>query len=127
MPIISLSISDELLKDIETFAKKQGDIGKSELARAALSGYIDSHYSKLIESSKEYTLSLSVICAETQKHKVHEIMHDVSVRSQFHLCLGRSRCIEVFGITATGKDLLVALHNLEILPKIEKMQICLDK
>lgn len=127
MPIISLSISDDLLNDIETFAKKQGDMGKSELARAALSGYIDLHYSNLIEPSNEYTLSLSVICSEGQKHKVHEIMHNVSVRSQFHLCLGRTRCIEVFGITAKGKELLIALQELENLPKIEKIQVCIDK
>lgn len=126
MPIISLSISDELAKDLETFAK-QGKVGKSEFARAALSSHIDSHYSKLIKPAQVYTASLSIICSETHKHTVHELMHGVSVRSQFHLCLGRERCIEVFGITAKGSQLLPILKELETLPKVEKMQLCLDK
>jgi len=126
MPIISLSISDELAKDIAAFAK-QGKIGKSEFARAALSSHIDTHYSKLIIPSQTYTASLSIICSEIHKHEVHELMHGVSVRSQFHLCLGRERCIEVFGISAQGKVLLPILKKLETLPKMEKMQLCLDK
>jgi len=126
MPIISLSVNDKLLADVSAFAKKS-KLGKSEFARAALSQYIDSHYKQLIDASKTYVLSLSVICSESHKHDVHQILHDATVRSQFHMCLDRKRCIEVFGIESTGKKLLAILSRLELLPKVEKIQLCLDR
>ncbi|MFH1409393.1 MAG: ribbon-helix-helix protein, CopG family [Nanoarchaeota archaeon] len=126
MPVISISLNDRLAKDISQLLDKQGFSGKSELFRAAVRDYLNNNYQKVLQAESTYSVTLSVVIPETKRSTLH-LIHDKFlgiVRSQFHLCLKEDRCLEVFGISGKGRQLLDLLKEIEGLPKVEKINVC---
>lgn len=127
MSIISISINDKLMQDMDLLTKELGYTGRSEVFRAALRDFVNDHYLKMVNAETIYSACVSVVIVEDQKHSFDHLYHHTNlVRSQFHLCLTQERCMMVLGIVGKGKQILELLKKIESFPKVEKIDICID-
>ena len=100
MPIVSISLTSELLRELDGFIKKRGYSSRSEAIRDAvrdgLSEYELSHFEK-----GKVTSTITVI-SEHEKHDVDERLtrlrheHDEIVSGNMHIHLGKTYCLEIF-------------------------------
>ncbi len=128
MSIVSVSINDKLMRDMDSLSKELGYSGRSEVFRAALRDFMNAHYTKTLSADTTYNASVSVVIAEEQKNSFDHLYHHMDlVRSQFHLCLTQERCMLVLGIVGKGKHLLDLLKKIESFPKVEKIDVCVDE
>ena len=97
MTIISLSLNDNILKDIERIQNDQGYSGRSEVIRAAVR--------LLISESKdtekllgEINSLLLVIHHHDSENAVSEIKHDFKdiTKTQIHSHFEQEKCLEIF-------------------------------
>jgi len=126
MAIISVSLPDETIKEIERLQQEHKFSGRSELFRAAVTAFGQEDYRSAIEPSRHYTASVSVVIAETQKRQLHDTVHEFQglIRTQSHLCVDADRCLEIYGTHGAGKELLAFLDALEALPKVSRVSVC---
>jgi CopG family nickel-responsive transcriptional regulator len=100
MPVISISLTSELLRQLDDFMKEKGYSSRSEAIRDAvrdiLSEYELSHFEK-----GKVTATITVI-SEHERHDVDEHLthlrheHDEIVSGNMHIHLGKTYCLEIF-------------------------------
>jgi len=127
MAIISISLTDEILSDVVDYCKKVGISNKSDFFRTAVSSFLNSNYRVILKPTQIYTTAITIVVSENHTHAIHDLLHKTTVRSQFHMCLEKNRCMEVFGISCNGSVLTSVLDSLEKLPKVEKVVVCFEK
>jgi CopG family nickel-responsive transcriptional regulator len=100
MPIVSISLTSELLKQLDGFMKKQGYSSRSEAIRNAVRDILSEYELSSFERGK-VTSTITVI-SEHEKHDVDERLtrlrheHDEIVSGNMHIHLGKTYCLEIF-------------------------------
>jgi CopG family nickel-responsive transcriptional regulator len=100
MPIVSISLTSELLKELDGFMKKQGYSSRSEAIRNAVRDILSEYELSNFEKGK-VTSTITVI-SEHEKHDVDERLtrlrheHDEIVSGNMHIHLGKTYCLEIF-------------------------------
>ena len=105
MPIISLSIPDAMLKEMDSLEESFGFTGRSELIRAAFRLLLD-------EDRERSTMSglvsgLVLVTHETDEEApVTRLKHqfDKIIKTQVHSKLTPSTCVELFLVHGEAKD-----------------------
>jgi len=100
MPVVSISLTGELLRQLDDFMREKGYSSRSETIRDAvrdiLSEYELSHFQK-----GKVTATITVI-SEHERHDVDERLthlrheHDEIVSGNMHIHLGKTYCLEIF-------------------------------
>jgi metal-responsive CopG/Arc/MetJ family transcriptional regulator len=128
MPIISISLSEQALTELDAAQKRSNFSGRSELIRAALAQYTQESARETMEPTKHYSASLSVVVAQTQRRAIHDALHSFHslVRTQSHLCVDSERCMEILGLHGTGANIRALSETLERVPKVEKLTLSLE-
>jgi CopG family transcriptional regulator, nickel-responsive regulator len=97
MPIVSLSLPESMLKEMDGMQEALGYTGRSELVRAGVRLLIQDTKEKQGLSGR---VSAVVVCTHTEENeeKVTKIKHrfDAIVRTHIHNKLSRSNCVELF-------------------------------
>lgn len=100
MPVISISLTSELLKKLDTFMRDRGYSSRSEAIRDAVRDMLSEYELSRSETGK-VTATITVI-SEHERHDVDERLtrlrheHDDIVSANMHIHLGRAYCLEVF-------------------------------
>ena len=100
MPVISFSLTSELLKKLDTFMRDRGYSSRSEAIRDAVRDMLSEYELSRSETGK-VTATITVI-SEHERHDVDERLtrlrheHDEIVSANMHIHLGRAYCLEVF-------------------------------
>nr|MDO8076598.1 nickel-responsive transcriptional regulator NikR [Candidatus Freyarchaeota archaeon] len=100
MPVISISLTSELLKKLDTFMRDRGYSSRSEAIRDAVRDMLSEYELSRSETGK-VTATITVI-SEHERHDVDERLtrlrheHDEIVSANMHIHLGRAYCLEVF-------------------------------
>ena len=97
MAIISISLNENILKEIEKIKNEQGYSGRSEVIRAAVRLLISE--SKDTEKlSGEINSILIVIHHHDSENEVSDIKHDFKdiTKTQIHSHFEREKCLELF-------------------------------
>lgn len=100
MPIISISLTSELLRKLNIFMKTRGYSSRSEVIRDALRDLLAEFEWNRFERGK-VTATITVI-SEHERHDVDERLtrlrheHDEIVSANMHIHLGKAYCLEVF-------------------------------
>lgn len=97
MAIISISLSQKLLKEIDQLKDEIGYSGRSEVIRASTRMFIADNYDKKnLEGEKNSILIL--IHSQKAEDKVTEIKHDFEdiINTQIHSHLQDEKCLELF-------------------------------
>lgn len=103
--VVSVSLPDALVAQVDAFLRERGYAGRSELVRAALRDFLAREAAPPGSGSRTATLTL--LYPEGQERKVGEIRHDFSdiVRSMMH---GHTQgaCVEVFVLEGSARRIL---------------------
>jgi len=100
LPIISISLTSELLRKLDDFMRERGYSSRSEVIRDAIRDLLSEFELKRFEKGK-VTATITVI-SEHKRHDVDERLmrlrheHDEIVSSNMHIHLGKAYCLEVF-------------------------------
>ncbi len=100
LPVISISLSSELLKKLDEIMKKKGYSSRSEAIRDAVRESLSEYELRRLENGS-VTATVTVI-SELERHDVDEKLirlrheHDDIVSGNMHIHLGKAYCLEIF-------------------------------
>ena len=100
MPIISISITSELLKKLDAFVHEKGYSSRSEAIRDAIRDSLAEFEISRFEKGK-VTATITVISEQYRRDVEERLMrlrheHDDIVSGNMHIHLGKRYCLEVF-------------------------------
>ena len=104
MPIVSISLNDTMLHELDMMRHDMGFSGRSELIRAGIRTYIQE--SKQHNNVKgNHSAVLLVVHADEFDDQVAGITHDYEdlVRTHLHNKIDGDRCIELFVLDGNSK------------------------
>ena len=105
MAVISISLPQDLLSDVEEKVEEHGYAGRSDLTREALRDFVRGFDSG---NEGEVVATLTVLFREGSEveREIPSLRHEYgdSVLDRSHSCVGEGRCLEVIVVEAdTGK------------------------
>ncbi len=105
MAIISISISDELVDELDRIRTAMG-AGRSEVVRAGIRQVAQEEKQRLEMGTQESAV-LMVTHADEHDHEVAGIKHDHEdlIRTHMHNRIDEERCVEVFVMSGSGEDI----------------------
>jgi len=130
MPIISLSLNEKLIEDIDYLQKKLGYSGRSEVVRSAIRSFIsDTEKSSLLDKNEVFHATLSVIVPEHSRNVLHSVEHEFEklIQTRIHQCISENSCLNVFILNGKGSEIKRLVQELESLPKVENVKLFLAK
>jgi CopG family nickel-responsive transcriptional regulator len=112
MAIISISLNDTILRDIEKIQNEHGYSGRSELIRAAVRLLI-SENKETEKLSGEINSILIVIHHHEKENEVSEIKHEFKdiTKTQIHSHFEKDKCLEIFVLQGDAKR-IIEMHRL---------------
>jgi len=102
MAIVSVSLPDALLKQVDTLAKAKAYAGRSEVTRAALRDFVAEQLQNPDRDGERHA-TLTLVYPEGFERRVGEIRHEFVevVKSMMHSDTGVD-CIEIFFLEGRG-------------------------
>jgi CopG family nickel-responsive transcriptional regulator len=100
MPVVSISLTGELLKQIDDFMRQKGYSSRSEAIRDAVRDILSEYELSQFERGK-VTATITVI-SEQERHDVDERLthlrheYDEIVSGNMHIHLAKTYCLEIF-------------------------------
>lgn len=119
MPIISISLDEKMLHEIDCAMLEKGFSGRSEIVRAAIQ--------MLLRDSKELTSLAGIIDATLiifHSHKKPEQIstiahaHQDIVKTRIHNCLANDKCLEIFVLKGDAKKIVKMADEFKSCKKI---------
>lgn len=97
LPIVSISLNDDIIDDINKLQKELGFSGRSEIVRAGLRNII-AEQKERENLNGELTALLLIIHQERDDDQVTNMRHDYEeiITTHLHSKIDRDRCVEVF-------------------------------
>ncbi len=126
MPIISISVNDKLLENVDYMIKELGYSGRSDIVRAALRHYVaEKEIETLLKKDEIFHGSLTVLLPEHNKDTVHSIQrkHDSIIKTNIHQCLHHGKCMLIFVLEGKGREINSFVRELENAPQIENVKL----
>ncbi|MEK6938224.1 MAG: CopG family ribbon-helix-helix protein [Nanoarchaeota archaeon] len=130
MPIISLSLNEKIVEDIDYIQKKLGYSGRSEVVRSAIRSFIsDTEKDVLLDKNENFHATLSVIVPEHSKNVLHQVEHEYNnlIKTRIHQCISEESCLNVFILYGKGSEIKRLVKELEALPKVENVKLFLAR
>jgi len=124
MPIISLSLPDQMVKAMDQIQESVGFSGRSELVRAAIRLLLEDTKAKDALSGEANALIVVGHAREDEepvtrlKHKYEDI-----VRTHVHVKVSHQDCVEVFVLAGEGKDIASMTKEFEKERKIRTVRL----
>jgi len=122
MPIISLSVSDPILKKFEEAMKRRGYSSRSEAFREAMKDFVDTEEWSL--PSGRNALILAVLYDRDEpKVQLSRLRHNYEeIRTMLHTHLDEVNCLEVFiaeGVNSRLKEIVHAVRGIRGIKQIK--------
>jgi CopG family nickel-responsive transcriptional regulator len=97
MAIISISLNDKLLSEIDALQEDMGFSGRSDVIRAAARMLIDENMEKNVPEGQVNSV-LFLIHSQKVEDRVTDIKHDYEdiINTQIHTHLKDENCLEIF-------------------------------
>ncbi len=124
MPIISLSVNEKMLTDIDTIQKECGFSGRSEVIRAGMRMLIAD-----IKDKGDLTGTINsvllLIHDQDVEHRVTEIKHDFEdiTSTQIHNHLQGGKCLEIFILDGDADRIKQLLTLFQISGKMDYVKL----
>jgi len=110
MPIVSISLTSELLRKLNRVMKERGYSSRSEAIRDAIRDFLSEYELSRFEKGK-VTATITVI-SEHERHNANERLmrlrheHDEIISGNMHIHLGKTYCLEIFITEGDVKEIL---------------------
>lgn len=127
MGIVSISLNDKILKDIDKLEQDLGFSGRSEVIRAAVRMLI-SEEKKKSKLSGELNGVIITVNQENYNDDISEIRHEYNeiIKTQIHNHLDSHKCLQIFVIKGEAEKVRSFLGALETCRKTEYVKFFLS-
>jgi CopG family nickel-responsive transcriptional regulator len=126
MPIVSISLTAELLKELDEFMNRKGYSSRSEAIRDAVRDILSEYELSRFEKGK-VTSTITVI-SEHEKHDVDERLtrlrheHDQIISGNMHIHLGKTYCLEIFITEGQVEEVLDFIGRIRAMRGIQQVK-----
>ena len=124
MSVVSVSLNDNLLEDIDDFMDEQGFSGRSEVMRTAVRALLRDRKET---SDLEGTVDAVVIVTHKDEDsgEIDNIQHDYqdTITTQLHNHMDSHKCLEVFMLRGGAEKVKELYNKLEASSKVEQSKI----
>ena len=105
MAIVSISLNDEILKELDKLQESMGFTGRSEIIRAGIRTFVQEEKQKRDLKGKQNAI-LVVVHADEYDDQVARIKHDYEdlIRTHLHNKIDGERCMEMFILDGDSKN-----------------------
>jgi len=106
MAVVSISLKDKLLEDVDNLRDEIGYSGRSEVVRAGLRLLFEEHNQKSVLSGRVDALLL-LIHDENSFEDISRIRHRYQriIKTQLHSHLENDKCLEVMLLNGDARDI----------------------
>ena len=126
MPVISISLTKDLLNRLDEFARERGYSSRSEVIRDAIRDVLSEYELSRFEEGK-VTATITVI-SEQDRRDVSERLtrlrheYDDVVSGNMHIHLGKTYCLEIFITEGNSKTVLSFIGKIRALRGIQQVK-----
>lgn len=124
MPIISLSLDEKILKELDKLGKTMGFSGRSEIVRASVKHFIDEK-----EGAEKLTGSPNVVILATHSEHADQTMAGISQRfediivTHLHNKTKSSKCLETFIVSGSAERVKKMFKTLQSSRKVDYVKL----
>lgn len=129
MPIISISLTTDLLEKLDSFMTEKGYSSRSEAIRDAVRDHISEHELSKFEKGR-VTATVSVI-SEYDRHDVDERLtrmrheHNEIVTGNFHIHLGERHCLDIYITEGESEKVLNFIGRIRAIRGVQQVNYSL--
>ncbi len=122
MAVISLSIEEKLLKELDELKKDLGYSGRSEIVRSAIRTFIGEKC-ELEKLQGEINCILTITHKEGSLNTISDIQHDYQdiVKTQIHDHLKNHKCLQMYLLEGDSEKVKKFWKELQSCKKVEKV------
>ncbi len=129
MAIVSISLTDDLLKRIDQLVNEKGYSTRSEAIRDAVRSYLSEHELKKFESGK-VSATITAICEHGGAHADDRLAslrheHNDIVSGNFHVHLSEDYCLDVFVTEGDSARVMDFISKVRAVRGIEQVKFSL--
>jgi CopG family nickel-responsive transcriptional regulator len=127
MGIISLSLPEELLKNLDSILGKEHAATRSEVVRQAVRNYI-LEYTELEKIKGDVTATITVLYGKTEKNEeLFHLQHEFSdmINAYLHSHLSEENCLEVLVVKGPSKRLVNLIDGLKANKPVKKIKFAI--
>lgn len=124
MPIVSISLSDELLTELDKLQKTMGFAGRSEAIRAGIRSYVSEEKQKGELSGNLHAILLVVHNDEFDdiiagiKHSFEDL-----IITHLHSKIHGNKCVELFMLDGEAERISMITRNFKINKKMDNVKL----
>ena len=124
MTIVSISLNDEILKEIDKLQQSMGFSGRSEIIRAGIRTFVQEEKQKSDLQGKQNAI-LVVVHLDEYDDEVAGIKHDYEdlIRTHLHNKMDGERCMEMFILDGDSKDIQAITKGFQINKKMDTVKL----
>ncbi len=124
MPIVSISLNDEILSEIDRLQKKMGFSGRSEIIRAGVRGLI-SEEKQIANLSGQIHAILMVVHDEESEQVVTGIKHNHEdlIGTHLHSKVDGNKCMELFLLHGDAGKINTMTRDFKTNKKMENVKL----
>lgn len=124
MPIVSISLSDELLIELDKLQKTMGFAGRSEAIRAGIRNYVSEEKQKN-ELSGDLHAILLVVHNDEFDDVIAGIKHSFEdlIITHLHSKIHGNKCVELFMLDGEAERISMITRNFKINKKMDNVKL----
>ena len=106
MVVVSISLNEEILRELDKLQRSMGFVGRSEIIRAGIRAFVQEEKQKRDLKGKHNAV-LIVVHADEFDEQAAKIKHDYEdlIRTHLHNRMGGDKCMEMFFLDGDSKKI----------------------
>jgi CopG family nickel-responsive transcriptional regulator len=124
MPIVSISLNDEILSELDKLQSSMGFSGRSEAIRAGIRSFVSEEKQKSDLSGNIHAILLVVHNNEFD-HVVSGITHNFEdlISTHLHSKIEKEKCMELFVMNGDAKKVSTMTKNFQINKNMDTVRL----
>lgn len=124
MPIVSISLNEEILSELDRLQKSMGFSGRSEAIRAGIRSFVAEEKQKSELSGNVHAILL-VVHNDEFDHIVSGIVHNFEdlITTHLHSKIEGNRCMELFLIDGDAEKINIITKDFQINKKMDTVKL----
>ena len=124
MPIVSISLTEEILKEVDNLQKTLGFSGRSDAIRAGIRSFVSEEKQKA-ELSGDVHAILLVVHKDDYDNEVTEIKHNYEdlITTHIHSKIDGEKCMELFMLNGSAEKVNFITKQFQINKKMDTIKL----
>lgn len=124
MPIVSISLNDEILNELDRLQKSMGFSGRSEVVRAGIRTFVSEEKQKSDLSGNIHAILL-VVHNNEYDHIVSGIAHNFEdlITTHLHSKIEKEKCMELFVIDGDAEKVSTMTKDFQINKSMDTVKL----